>query len=57
MKKVVPVIQPPAWFKKHMTAVRSQSHAPLSEVLQQTKASEEFRRKLSGDRHGTGGKA
>ena len=57
VKKVIPVIQPPAWFKKHMAAVRSQSHAPLSEVLQQAKASEEFRRKLYGNRHGTGGKA
>ena len=57
MKKVIPVIQPPAWFKKHMATVRSQSHAPLSEVLQQAKASEEFRRKLYGNRHGTGGKA
>ena len=57
VKKVIPVIQPPAWFKKHMATVRSQSHAPLSEVLQQAKASEEFRRKLYGNRHGTGGKA
>ena len=50
------IIQPPAWFKKHMTAVRSQPHATLSEVLQQAKASEEWRKKLHGNRHGTGGK-
>ena len=57
MKKVVPIIPVPESMKKRMAAVHSASPAPLSEMLQQGRASERIRRKLSGDRHGTGGKA
>jgi len=49
------IILVPEWFKKHMTAVRSQSHAPLSEVLQQAKASEEHRKKFSDKQQKDGG--
>lgn len=56
MKKVLPIIPVPEWMKKRMAAVHSASPAPLSEMLRQGRASERIRRKLSGDRHGTGGK-
>jgi hypothetical protein len=48
-----PIIPAPDWLKKRMTDLRSESPAPLSEVIQQGVASEQHRKKFSGKPQGS----